>query len=176
MQFIALENNLVELQPLNSKDFEALFSVACDKEIWAQHPDSNRYTMDGFTAYFNKLLKTDIAYLIIDKESNHIIGATSYYQYDKEDNSVAIGYTFLAKSYWGGQYNQSIKQLMIEYAFNFVDKVVFHVREKNFRSQAALAKLGATKVKEYPAPADTATLQLEFHINKAKQASPDKLG
>jgi RimJ/RimL family protein N-acetyltransferase len=163
---IPLSNELIELIPLEKGDFDLLYLVASDKEIWAQHPDFSRYTPVGFTQYFKKLLDTDLPYLIIDKKTQHVIGATSFYQYNEAERSIAIGYTFLVKAYWGGTYNQSIKQLMIHTAFELVDKIIFHVREKNFRSQAALAKIGAVKEKEYPAPADTGALQLEYAVYK----------
>ncbi|MBE8722374.1 GNAT family N-acetyltransferase [Sphingobacterium pedocola] len=163
---ISLSNELIELIPLEKRDFDLLYLVASDKEIWAQHPDFNRYTPVGFTQYFKKLLNTDLPYLIIDKKTEHVIGATSFYEYNDKERSVAIGYTFLAKAYWGGTYNHSVKQLMIHTAFELVDKIIFHVREKNFRSQAALAKIGAIKEKEYTASFDADALQFEYAIYK----------
>ena len=161
-----LSNDLLELVPLLSQDFELLYVAASDPEIWAQHPDINRYTPVGFTTYFQQLIATDLPYLIIDKANNHVIGATSFYQYNEQQKSIAIGYTFLAKSYWGGKFNSSLKKLMIDHAFTFVDKVYFHVREKNFRSQAALTKIGAIKEGEEPAPADPTSLQYTYAITK----------
>lgn len=163
-----LSNDLVELIPMVKADFDLLYIVASDPEIWAQHPDFNRYTPVGFTTYFQKLLATDIPFLILDKATQHVIGATSYYDYRAEEKSTAIGYTFLAKAYWGGMYNKSIKQLLMDYAFETLDKVVFHVREGNLRSQAALEKIGARKEKEYPAPADPTQIQLEYAIYNNK--------
>src|SRR5690606_18933077 len=164
--FSALENDKVVLKPLTASDYDVLFQVASDKEIWAQHPDYTRYQPEGFAVYFDKLLETDMPYLIIEKSSQQIIGATSYYQYKPEESKIAIGFTFLAIAYWGGLFNKSIKTLMLEHAFHFVDKVVFHVREKNFRSQGALVKLGAIKVDEYPAPAEPNSIQYEYVLSK----------
>ncbi|KGE13244.1 GNAT family N-acetyltransferase [Sphingobacterium deserti] len=166
MEFKALANAEVALEPLQTSDFGRLFQVASDPEIWAQHPDFNRYQLEGFRIYFEKLMKTDMPYLIIDNAKQSVIGATSYYQYDAAANRIAIGFTFLAKAYWGGFTNRMVKSLMLDYAFQYVDTVVFHVREHNFRSQGALEKIGAVKVKEYPAPADLTTTQLEYTLTK----------
>ena len=166
MEFIALENESILLQPLQPADYDRLFQVASDPDIRAQHPDFNRYQPEGFALYFEKLMETDCPFLIIDKTYQSVIGATSYYQYDATKKQTAIGYTFLAKSYWGGTTNRSVKSLLLDYAFGFVDRVIFHVREKNFRSQAALAKLGAVKIDEYPAPHNPATIQFEYAIVK----------
>ncbi|MCY4781318.1 GNAT family N-acetyltransferase [Sphingobacterium sp. UT-1RO-CII-1] len=161
-----LENETISLQGLSMDDYERLYQVASDKNIWAQHPDSDRYLPAGFSTYFHKLLETDQPYLVIDKKTNKIVGATSYYQYDKSNKKVAIGYTFIATKYWGTGFNSILKNLMLDYAFTFADQVIFHVRQGNFRSQAALVKLGATKTNSYPAPADPTTIQLEYVISK----------
>ncbi|WP_437917675.1 GNAT family N-acetyltransferase [Sphingobacterium sp. LRF_L2] len=166
MDFLPLANNIVHLQPLQRSDFDRLYAVASEKEIWAQHPDFNRYLPAGFQIYFDKLMETDMPYLIFSKEDGKIMGATSYYQYDAEKRAVSIGFTFLATAYWGGKFNRIIKSLLLDHAFQFVDKVVFHVREGNLRSQHALIKLGALKSSEYPAPADPTTVQYEFVLTK----------
>ncbi len=143
-----LSNDLVKLIPMIKNDYEWVFAAASDPEIWAQHPDTTRYTPVGFTRYFQKLIDTDIPYLILDAKTEQVIGATSFYQYDRHEKSVAIGYTFLGKKYWGGEYNQSIKNLMMDFAFEKLDKVIFHVASENIRSQMALGKIGAIKEKE----------------------------
>ncbi len=33
-----------------------------------------------------------------------IIGSTRFYGYDSEKSEIEIGWTFLARSYWGGHY------------------------------------------------------------------------
>ncbi len=55
---------------------------------------------------------------------------------------MEIGWTFLARDYWGGSYNFEIKQLMLDHAFLFVDTVVFWVGEDNMRSRRATEKIG----------------------------------
>ncbi len=160
-----LSNDLVKLIPLIKEDFEWLYAAASDPEIWEQHPDNMRYTPLGFTKYFQKLLQNDIAYLIVDNETERVIGGTSFYDYNADQKSVAIGYTFLAKNYWGGKYNQSIKQLMMNFAFETLDEVFFHVRKGNLRSQKALEKINAQFVREYPAP-DHSEIQLVYSIKK----------
>lgn len=168
MEFKELENDLVRLIPLREENFERLFAVGNDKTIWEQHPDVNRYTREGFTKYFEHLMTGNIAYFIVDKVTGQPIGATSFYQYNEDQKSVAIGYTFLAKAYWGGVYNSSVKSLMLDHAFQFVDKVVFHVRDKNYRSQVALAKIGAVKTDSYPAAYDAEALQFVYTVAKPR--------
>ncbi|MFT3946725.1 MAG: GNAT family N-acetyltransferase [Agriterribacter sp.] len=143
-----LENDLVRLIPLYKDDFEKLYAVASDPLIWEQHPAKDRYEREVFQLFFDGAVAGNTAFLIIDKASGNIIGSTRYYDYKPENSSIAIGYTFLAKAYWGGRYNQSCKKLLLDYAFQFVDKIYFHVGATNTRSQLAIQKTGGVKVNE----------------------------
>ena len=70
-----------------------------------------------------------------------------------------MGWTFLEREFWGGTYNRELKQLMLEHAFRFVDRVLFVVGEQNFRSQKALAKIGASFLKKVQLPAGNRILK-----------------
>jgi RimJ/RimL family protein N-acetyltransferase len=141
-----LEGNLLILRPLLEEDFETLYQVASDPLIWEQHPAPDRYKRDIFWQFFRGAIDERKTYAIIDKATNQIIGASSYYKYT--DTSVTIGFTFLSRAYWGGLYNSELKKLMLDYAFRNFEVVYFEVGEKNFRSQKALEKIGATLVGE----------------------------
>jgi RimJ/RimL family protein N-acetyltransferase len=143
-----LSNNFVTLQPLKESDFEELFKVAADPLIWEQHPNNDRYKRDVFQRYFNGAMESGGAFLILDKKDNSIIGCTRFYEYSEEDNSVAIGFTFIDRAHWGNGYNSALKKLMIDYALQHVKNIYFHVGLTNYRSQKAVEKLGAVKVAE----------------------------
>lgn len=142
-----LENEITKLIPLEEKHFEALFEAASDPLIWEQNPVKDRFQKEGFKTFFN-IVMTKNPFLIIDKETNEIIGTTSFYDYNPEKSNIGIGYTFITRKYWGTPYNKSIKKLLIDYAFEHVDSVLFHVGSENFRSQKAVLKLGATKIND----------------------------
>lgn len=143
-----LENDILKIIPLVETDFANLFKVASDPLIWEQHPATDRYKLEEFKIYFDGAISGKSSFKIIDKLTNAIIGSTRFYEYKPENSSVAIGYTFLAKEYWGGVYNKSAKKLLIDYAFQFVDKIYFHIGATNFRSQMAITKIGAIKTNE----------------------------
>lgn len=147
-QFKGLANDLVRLQPIQEKDFEALYEVASDPEIWLNHPNKNRYEKDVFRNFFEGAMQSKGAFLIIDQTTNQIIGSTRYYDFNAVEKTIIIGYTFFAKAYWGKGYNHATKSLMLNYAFQFVELVEFHVGASNFPSQKAITKLGAKKVDE----------------------------
>lgn len=143
-----LENDKVILYPLQEEDFEALYTVASDPLIWEQHPNKDRWKRDVFRTYFEGALQSKGAFKIIDKSSNTIAGSTRIYDYNEQDNSILIGYTFYARQYWGKGINLSVKALMLDYLFRFVSHVDFHIGAVNTRSQVAIGRLGAKKVGE----------------------------
>ncbi|SHM33720.1 hypothetical protein SAMN05444484_105194 [Flavobacterium chilense] len=143
-----LEDEITKLVPLQESDFEALYQIASDPLIWEQHPMKDRYKIEVFKPFFEAALNSKSAFLIVDRKTNEIIGNTRYYDYNPEKSSIAIGYTFIARKFWGGLYNKSNKKLLIDYAFEHVDSVLFHIGADNIRSQKAVSKLGAVKIGE----------------------------
>ena len=141
-----LKGELLELRPVTPGDWDDLFAVASDSLIWEQHPESNRYEEEVFKVFFREALQSGGAFVVVDHMTQQIIGSTRFYGYDPETSEIEIGWTFLAREYWGGQYNREMKSLMLNHAFKFVENVVFLIGEKNIRSQKAIEKIGAIRV------------------------------
>jgi RimJ/RimL family protein N-acetyltransferase len=137
-----LENPWIGLRPLLPADFEPLYAAASDPLIWQQHPNPNRYQRAVFENYFQGAIESGGALLISDNQTGQIIGSSRYYDLDETRRAIAIGYTFIARQYWGRDYNRRLKTLMLDHAFHFVDTVVFHVGADNTRSRIAMQKLG----------------------------------
>lgn len=143
-----LENENLILYPLTEKDFDALFAVASDPKIWEQHPNKDRWREEIFRVFFDGAIQSKGAFLIVHKATGNIAGCTRFYDYDEQGDSILIGYTFYGREFWGKGINQSVKKMMLDYIFQYVSKVYFHVGSNNIRSQIAISRLGATKVKE----------------------------
>ena len=80
---------------------------------------------------------------VIDRESGRIVGSSQYHDYrEQAGGSVEIGWTFLARSLWGGSFNREMKRLMLTHAFAAVERVHFIVGEDNVRSRGAMVKIG----------------------------------
>ena len=141
-----LRGELIEVRPLVPEDWEELFAVASDSLIWEQHPERDRYKEDVFRIFFKDALESGGAFVIIDQKTQQIIGSTRFYGYDPAKSEIEIGWTFLARKYWGGRYNREMKELLLDHAFKFVETVVFYVGQKNLRSQKAMKKIGAIKL------------------------------
>jgi len=145
-----LKGKLLELRPLRAEDFDDLFAVAADPLIWEQHPAKDRYQQEQFRVFFREALESGGALVAIDTKDGRVIGSSRFHGYDGDKSEVEIGWTFLARSHWGGRYNGEMKQLMLQHAFRFVDRVVFLVGLHNRRSQRAVEKLGGMRVGSRP--------------------------
>jgi len=141
----------ITLRPLAAHDFRELLAVASDPLLWAQHPDPARGTREGFQLFFEGALNSQGCLVAIDTLRESAIGCSRYTNYEP-GASVAIGYTFLARSHWGRAANAEMKRLMLHHAFADVPQVLFTVGERNLRSRRAVEKLGAELVGTEDAP------------------------
>jgi RimJ/RimL family protein N-acetyltransferase len=137
-----LRGELVELRPLCEDDFAGLYAVASDPLIWEQHPASDRYREDVFREFFRGALESGGAFVVSDAKTGRPIGSTRFCGYDEGRSEIEIGWTFLARSHWGGVHNGEMKRLMLAHAFKFVESVVFLVGPDNMRSRRAVEKIG----------------------------------
>jgi N-acetyltransferase len=160
----------VILRPMTEEDREPLFTVASDPQVWALHPAHNRWQRDVFDAFFNEGLASNGGLTVIDRTSGIIIGGSRYDIRVAEAGEVEIGWTYLARSHWGGAINRAMKRLMIAYAFERgFDAVIFLVGETNLRSRRALEKIGAVltdRRQDWPM-ADVVVRHLIYRIDRA---------
>jgi len=140
-----LRGELLELRPLRPADFDALYAAASDPLIWEQHPEPDRWRDDVFRRYFVEQLASGGALVAVDRRTGKVVGMSRFHGYDEERGEVEIGWTFLARSHWGGTYNRELKDLMLTHAFRFVRGVVFLVAPENLRSQRSIEKIGAVR-------------------------------
>jgi RimJ/RimL family protein N-acetyltransferase len=142
----SLEGELLALRPLRPEDFQALYEVASDPLIWEQHPSPDRYKEEVFRDFFREALESGGALIATSSDGGRVIGSSRFHGYDAGNSEIEIGWTFLARSCWGGAYNREMKELMLRHAFRFVDNVVFLVGPQNVRSRRAMEKIGGALV------------------------------
>jgi N-acetyltransferase len=145
-----LRGTLVTLRPLRTDDWDALFDVASDPLLWEQHPERERYREEVFREFFRIALETRSAFAVIENASGSMIGSSRFHGYDATTSEIEIGWSFLARRYWGGTYNGEMKQLMLDHAFQFVEQVVFLIGAQNIRSCRAVERLGAVLLEGHP--------------------------
>ena len=137
-----LECATLLLRPLREDDREALFAVASDREIWALHPAHDRWQRPVFDALMDDALAQGGALAVIDKASGRIIGSSQYRPSAKVPGAVEMGWTFLAREFWGGAANRELKRLMLAHLLANVEQAVFRVGAENLRSRRAMEKIG----------------------------------
>lgn len=143
-----LAGDVLLLRPLRVDDVDDLYGIASDPRLWEQHPSKDRTEEAVFRCWFHEALTSGGALVAEDRVSGQVIGTSRYVV--RPDGSLEIGWTFLARSHWGGTWNAEMKRLMIAHAFAAVDEVTFSVHTDNIRSQRAVERLGAARVGTEP--------------------------
>lgn len=139
-----LEGERLLLRPLVADDWHALFAVAADREIWAGHPSHDRWQEPVFRAFFDDALVGGGALAIVDKANGALIGSSRFGAEGdaKLPGAIEIGWSFLARAYWGKGYNAEFKRLMLAHALAHYERVEFQVGADNVISRAAMTNIG----------------------------------
>ena len=143
-----LQNEKIIARPLLPADFHALYRAASDPQIWAQHPNPNRWRLEEFSNFFKGGIESKGALLVKDAITGEVIGSSRYTHHDPEEKTIQIGYTFFKRSHWSKGYNKALKTLMLNHIFQYVEEVQFYIGAVNQRSQHAITKIGAVKIAE----------------------------
>ncbi len=138
-----LDGERLWLRPLRKSDWAAMYGIAADPQVWALHPMQDRWQEPVFRAFFDEALASCGALAIIDKASGAIIGSSRFDGYDPVgQGQVEIGWTFLARPYWGLGYNAEAKRLMLAHALPHVGRAIFRVGADNVISRRAMGNIG----------------------------------
>jgi N-acetyltransferase len=151
-----LTGKKVLLRPLCADDWDALYGVASDPEIWAMHPMHDRWQEAVFRKFMDDALAnvppSGGSFAIIDQASDAIIGSTRFSGYDPAERSVEIGWTFYATAFWRTGHNREVKAMMMRHIFPHVDLIYYTIGRDNLRSRAAVERLGGVCVGDFPHP------------------------
>src|SRR5712675_2043041 len=109
----------ITIRPITTDDWPELFAAGSDPKIWEVHPVPDRYTEAEFRKFFDGAVKSKMGFVFVDRATGRLIGSSRYYGYAPERGEIEIGWTFIARSHWGG--------------------------EENWRSQGAMKKIGGIK-------------------------------
>ena len=139
-----LHNERLLLRPIRTDDLDALHAAASDPLIWEQHSERDRHERPVFERFFAAALACRGGLVAVEQDTGRLIGSSRFYDWNPEDRSVVIGYTFLERRHWGKGTNRRMKRLMLDHAFRWARTVRFHVSPGNVRSQRALEGIGAT--------------------------------
>src|SRR3954467_9992871 len=95
----------ITIRPVAAEDWTEMFAVGSDPEIWKVHPVRDRHTEAGFRKFFDSALSSKMAFVFVDRATNRLIRSSRYYGYEPERSEIEIGWTFIARSHWGGAAN-----------------------------------------------------------------------
>jgi N-acetyltransferase len=138
-----LSHKLVHLRPATAEDFPALLAAASDPAIWAGHPANDRWREPVFRGFFDDGLASGGMLVAQDPASGAVIGSSRFDHGRCQPGEVEIGWTFLARSHWGGRTNHAMKALMIGHALATMDQVMLMIGDTNIRSRTAAERIGA---------------------------------
>ncbi len=149
LQKTALEGNLVRLEVMETLHKNALIQAAADGELWdlwfTTVPDNK--TIDSYIGDALKSYEKDEAlpFVIIDKKSNKIVGASRYMNATPAHKRLEIGATWYAKSFQKTGVNTECKYLLLTNAFEQLNciAVEFRTHSHNHPSITAISRLGA---------------------------------
>lgn len=138
----------VRLEPLVASHRDDLARAAADEEIWTHMPSNA--AGNGFAAWFEQALsaaQTGREAVWAVRAEGEIVGSTRYLAIEPLHRRLEVGHTWYAPHAWGGRINPACKFAVLRYAFETLafNRVEFKTDSRNLRSQAAIAKLGATR-------------------------------
>jgi len=148
---ITLSDGRLTLQPLTMDHESGLRVAAADGSLWNIRV-SNVPEPDNTRQYLETALKAwesgnRLPFVVINADSQEIIGTTSYHDILPNVGRVEIGFTWYAKSWQRSHVNTTAKLLLLTHAFETLGCSVVGWRTDNFNyaSQRAIERLGAHK-------------------------------
>lgn len=145
----ALVGERVILEPMMLEHIAALSVAVCDGELWrlwytnVPHPDEMKAYVEAAIA--DEARGEALAYIVRDKFTGEVVGATRIMAWDQPNRRLEIGHTWYAKSAQQTGINTEAKYLLLSYAFETLDvmAVEFRTHWHNQRSREAITRIGA---------------------------------
>jgi RimJ/RimL family protein N-acetyltransferase len=147
----SLIGDLIRLDPLVADDIEALYAAIGNEDVYAGGFGGGLAGMpanaDEMRADWVASAAKRTAYVVRLVGDGTVVGTSSLGDVDLHNESVHLGWTAYAPSVWGTAVNPATKFLLLQHAFEDCGfgRVKIQTGSTNTRSQAAIAKLGATR-------------------------------
>jgi RimJ/RimL family protein N-acetyltransferase len=147
----SLIGDLVRLDALVADDIDALYAAIGNEQVYAGGFGGG---IPGMPANADEMREDWVegatkrtAYVVRLVEDGTVIGTSSLGDVDLHNESVHLGWTGYTPSVWGTAVNPATKLLLLQHAFEDCGfgRVKIQTGSTNERSQAAIAKLGATR-------------------------------
>jgi len=148
---LTLQSDKVILRPIIIEDFEKFIHLTNDKKMWTYYPLdlSIKSELEEWVniAIRHMEEKTRIAFTIVNKDNNKIIGSTSFGNISENDKRIEIGWTWICREYQGKGVNDQIKNMMMKHCFEefHFERVEFKTDVLNIHARNALKRIGAVE-------------------------------
>ena len=146
-----LVGGVVRLDRLVAADIEPLYDAIANEEVYASGFGGGVAGLPADAAEMAEQWVESsakrVAYVVRLVADGTVVGTTSLGDVDLGNESVHLGWTGYAPSVWGTAVNPECKFLLLRHAFEDCGfgRVKIQTGTANTRSQAAIAKLGATR-------------------------------
>jgi N-acetyltransferase len=149
---VVLVGDHVRLEPLgpqHARDLAEELGTDDDVWRWLVDPPGDEAGMAGFVAgaLAERQAGDRFPFAVVEQASGRAVGSSSYLDIVPEHRRIEIGWTFYARRVWRSAVNTESKLLLLGHAFEDLgyERVALKTHHENQRSQAAIARLGATR-------------------------------
>jgi N-acetyltransferase len=146
---VTLTGRFVRLEPIEERHRDDLLAAA------AEDPETFRFLFTDLSkgasvwpAYLADALSDDyVSWATVDAATGRAVGSTRFLDIAPEHGRLEIGWTWIAPSHQRTATNTEAKLLQLTYGFDELGatRVALKTDERNERSQAAIARLGAVR-------------------------------
>ncbi|XEC96662.1 GNAT family N-acetyltransferase [Paenibacillus tarimensis] len=146
---VELEGKRVRLIPMSLDHLEGLFEASKHSEIWTYSPGNVNQPEDMLNTINHALESKEqglrYPFVILDKDTNKIVGSTSYIEISPQHRKLEIGGTWLDPKVWRTRVNTECKYLVLRYGFEELELVRIQLRtdSRNERSNRGIQRIGA---------------------------------
>ncbi len=147
-----LENNIVQLRPLEIEDIKNLIDFAIHEPHLWKYSLVTANSKENMINYIHSAIHArnenkEYPYIVFDKRTNEYAGCTRFYDMQLTNRSTQLGYTWYGTKFQGSGLNKHCKYLMLQFAFDQIgfDRVEFRADNMNERSIRAMKSIGCTE-------------------------------
>jgi RimJ/RimL family protein N-acetyltransferase len=146
---VTLKGRHATLEPLAREHEAGVAAAAADGELWrlwytgVPAPESAAAWLDAALAMRENL--GALPFVVRDNASGDIVGSTRYFNVEAAHRRLEIGHTWYAQRVQRSAINTECKLMLLAHAFEALSCIAVEFRTSffNFRSRAAIARLGA---------------------------------
>ena len=146
---VTLESELIKLEPITMTHLSDFCKAGNFAEVWRYMQPNRCQNEDVARAWISLAVNematgSQVAFVIINKQNNKIVGSTRLFRVNEVDRALEIGHTFISPAFQRSHVNSHAKYLLLEYVFETLDftRVEICTHENNFQSRNAIARIG----------------------------------